>query len=73
MIFGDISQNDLTFRTYRDYLFETDTGDGSAGTNRLTIKGTSGNVGINDSNPGYKLTVRGKVNISSDLNITAGH
>jgi hypothetical protein len=58
-ISGDIAQNDLTFRTYRDYSFETDTGDGTAGTPRLTIKGVSGNVGIGAPTPIAKLDVRG--------------
>ena len=56
-IFGDSAQNDLTFRTFRDYLFETDAGDNTAGTNRLTIKATTGNIGIGTTSPWAKLSV----------------
>ena len=69
-ISGMDGQNDMTFRTYRNYLFETDTGDGVAGTNRLTIKGISGNVGIGTTSPSEKLDVRGNIRLASNLTST---
>ncbi len=67
-IAGDTSANDLTFRTYRDFLFNTNTSDGGAGTTRLAIKQTTGNVGIGTSTPATLFSVATSTNI---FNVTS--
>ena len=48
-------------------IYTTDDAGTQTGVDRFNIKGSNGNVGINESDPQYKLDVDGDINITGDF------